>query len=367
MSLSASEHPPTLDEIRWADEPLLPPRRDPVLEARLRKAHGAVPLAAPYLAHLPWLAEAFFFTEARLAAVPLDLLEFISLVVSQDNSCRYCYGTQRFLLKALGYDERRIRELERDLYINGMTPRDKLALDFVRQVSRCNPRPSRAEVEALRRAGFGDLAIKEMALLAAQVCFFNRVATMLTLPPEIEIERTQEKWYFPVLRPLIRWKLRSDTRGSVTSLSEPPHGPCAPLIRALDGSPAASALSALIEAALDSPVLPRRAKLLVFAVVSRAVGCDGTRSLVEPAIMEEGMAPEALKDALAHLSSPALTPLETDLLPFARDTVRYRYDAIQARAREFAHGRAPAEVLEAIGVTSLANYVTRLGMLLEAN
>src|SRR5262249_60786516 len=47
----------------------------------------------------------------------------------------------------------------------------------------------------------------------------------------------------------------------------------AAVVAALGESPAAGVLRRTIDAALDSPVLPRRAKLLMIAVIARALRC----------------------------------------------------------------------------------------------
>ena len=39
-------------------------------------------------------------------ALPPELTDRIHLVVSQDNSCRYCYGTQRAVLLAIALSQR---------------------------------------------------------------------------------------------------------------------------------------------------------------------------------------------------------------------------------------------------------------------
>ena len=44
-----------------------------------------------------------------------DLAGRVGLVVSQDNSCRYCYAGARALLNLMGVDDQRIRKLEHPL------------------------------------------------------------------------------------------------------------------------------------------------------------------------------------------------------------------------------------------------------------
>lgn len=363
--MAATEQLASLGDIVWTT-PILAPHHDLQLEARIKKKHGAIPGAAPYVERLPWLAEVMFLVDIRLAEIPVDLKGLVELVVSQDNSCRYCYGITRFVLKALGYSEMRISELERDLYLSEMNARDRLALDFVRKISRSNPRPDRGEVQSLYDAGYSRLAVAELAFLAAFNCMTNRVATMLALPPEA-MEQMDRKWLFPLLRPLVKRKIRAASTGGPTSLPENLQGPCAPLVRMLEGSPCAQVLCEIIDSALSSQVIPLRAKALAIAVVARTIGCDRLGALTQEMLEKEGLTPESVERVLAHLSAPDLTPLESDLLPLARETVRYRNDAIQKRMRAFARAHGPEVTLEAIGITSIANCMTRLGILLECH
>jgi len=53
------------------------------------------------------------------------------------------------------------------------------------------------------------------------------------------------------------------------------------------------------------------------------------------------------------------------LVPFARETVRYQHADIQRRMREVTAGMRPAEIVELVGVVSLANAVGRLSVLLD--
>ena len=61
----------------------------------------------------PWVARAAVIFNQRLA-VHLDpqLADTIALVVSHENSCRYCYATVRVLLRVQGMSEERVQELE---------------------------------------------------------------------------------------------------------------------------------------------------------------------------------------------------------------------------------------------------------------
>ncbi len=80
----------------------------------------------------------------------------------------------------------------------------------------------------------------------------------------------------------------------------------------------------------------------------------------------EGLAARETERALAHLGSPALSKLESAVLPFARETIHCQPSAIQRRLRELATTLSHPELVELIGVTSLANALCRLRLALDS-
>src|SRR4051812_5069079 len=100
--------------IAW--EPSLLPQM-PVassLKKEVRRDLGAIPSWLAHVAPVPWLARALARTGsspiAHLSPAVCDLAAF---AVSQDNSCRYCFGVQEALFRILGYTEEQIARLER--------------------------------------------------------------------------------------------------------------------------------------------------------------------------------------------------------------------------------------------------------------
>jgi hypothetical protein len=137
------------------------------------------------------------------------------------------------------------------------------------------------------------------------------------------------------------------------------------VVAALDGSPAAHVLRRVVDDAIGSPLLPRRTKLLVLAVVARALGCDHGEAEARAGLAHAGLTPAMVDGVLEHLGGPALDPLERRLVPFARETVPYQKpSALQARLRAVAADLPPAVTLEVVGVVALANAVCRLSVLL---
>src|SRR2546422_47339 len=140
----------------------------PALQAEVRKAVGAVPGWLARLAPSPWLVRALCEIIARpFAHAPLEVCNLVALVVSQENSCRYCYGVQRAVLKIFGQRDEHIDALVRDAQVSQLTPAARAALDLARRLTRANPRPGGGDFEALVRAGFSRPAAAEIVFAAA--------------------------------------------------------------------------------------------------------------------------------------------------------------------------------------------------------
>src|SRR5438094_2881135 len=155
----------------------------PALQAEVRKAVGAVPGWLARLAPSPWLVRALCEIIARpFAHAPLEVVNQVSLVVSQENSCRYCYGIQRAVLKIFGQRDEYIDALGREAQVGDLTPASRAAFDLARRLTRANPRPGGADFEALVRAGFSRPAAAEIVFTAAANAFTNRIGTLLVLP-----------------------------------------------------------------------------------------------------------------------------------------------------------------------------------------
>jgi alkylhydroperoxidase family enzyme len=346
-------------------EPLLPrPEVSDEFRAGLRRRVGMEPKPLFALAPVPWMAHALLDFRARPCRhAPQLVLELAHLVVSQDNSCRYCYGEQRSYLKLLGLSEEDVERLEQDLHVASLAPRDRLALEYVRRVSRCNPRPRPEDRARLLDAGFSAAAVAEIVFLTGASNYSNRVGTLLATH-ESPMERIAARPVVRLLRPLVAWRMRRSMpkpREVGSSIA----GPAARLVAALEGSPCAGTFSHILQDAWSSPVLPRRTKALVLAVIGRALGCSVAADDVKHALAEGGLDEADLENVLAHLHSPKLTPLEAALVPFARETVRYKPATLRAAFRSVARQATHAEALEAVGITALANAVCRMSVLVS--
>lgn len=345
------------------EESVVAPRRDPGLERYVRRQTGMPSPATPYLAACPWLVRAMVglsYDHGLLARMDSELADLIALVVSQEHSCRFCYAASRALLRVRGMSESRLEELEDRLSRLDVAPRERAALAFARRMSRSAPLVGAEDLERLAAAGFGRGERLEIAFVVSYLVFANRVATIPAVPP-YGLEKMPDRWLTRLARPLIARILAAHaSRGKPTPMATPPQGPHAVLIQAFAGSPIAPRLAQVLEEAWASPLLTRRCKALLFAVVGQALGCPRTSAAMEPVLVAEGLSRGEIAQLLSHLHSPALTPTERALLGFARETVWYQPAAIQRRARALREELGAPELLEAIGVLSLANALCRL-------
>lgn len=357
-----------VSDIEW-EACLLESRRNHDLERRLRKRGSMVPDSMGYFADCPWAAETIAELYAcLLTSVHLEspLPDLAMLVVSQDNSCRFCFAAQRVLLRLQGFPQSRISQLEQDLLTAELDPRDKAALEFARRVSRSNPLPTEVDVKTLLDAGFSEMAIKELAGHVALSAFFNRISTLPALPPE-RYEELLDRWYVRLARPLLAWRVRSWMRVAEPKTLNPEErtGPFSYAVLALDGLPLASTLRGALDQMWRSPILSARCKTLVFAVVARAIGCPRATQESLELLAAEGLAPDEVEEILSHLASPKLDPIESLVLPLARETVWIQAATMQRHARELQEALSPAQFAEFIVVAALANSVCRLGIAID--
>lgn len=361
--------PSPLLTVPW-EECVLPPRRDPDLESFVKRETGVASPATPYLAACPWLVRAMVrlsFDRRLLVRLELELAELIALVVSHDQSCRFCYAASRAMLRIHGMSEARVEALEAKLSGTELTSRENAALAFARRMSRSAPLVGERDRRQLVEAGFDAGEIREIAYVVGYMVFANRVATIPAIPP-YGLEKMPDSWLVRLMRPLISRTLAAHAgRGQPAPGAAPGEGPHAIVIEAFRGSPIAPALAQALADAWGSPILTRRCKALLFAVVAQALQCRFSAAAIGPVLRAEGLAPGEIDQILSHLDSPALTPAERSLLGFARETVWYQPAQIQRRARSLRGKLSDEELTEAIGVLAFANALCRLASAVAAD
>jgi alkylhydroperoxidase family enzyme len=227
-------------------------------------------------------------------------------------------------------------------------------------MARCSPLVAPQDIDSLREAGYSEAQIREIAFVVACVAFLNRLSTIPALPP-YNWEQFADRWFMRLFRPLVArsmGKLRK--RGQPTSFARAPEGAFAGLLRQFEGSPIGPALVSALDDLWASPHLSRRSKALMFAVVGRGLGCEGSTNEIARVLAAEGLSPDEAEAILAHLGGPDVSAQEAALLSFARDTIWYEPLQIQRRARDLRERLSTAQFVEALGVASLANALCRL-------
>jgi len=353
-----------LGEIEW-DAPLVSAVVLPEWEAEAKRRFGGSTDYLRRLAPLPWLRRTCAsWMLYPITALPVRLADLMFLVVSQENSCRYCYGAARAHMRILGYSDRVISQIERETQLAELDAKDHAFIRFCRNLARSNPRPARPERVEMIELGFSPAAITEAAFLIVDHCLQNRVATFLACPPEVVYERLGRSVLGRLLRPL----LATANRRSIAVPADfklPEGAPFAEITNTLDGLPAAYLLHEALTGAFASPVLSRRIKLLMFGVVARMLECRFCLPQSSKLLRAEGFDDAEVEATLAALASPKLDASEAAILSWVRETVRYTPNQIQKRTRALGEAIGTEAMLEAVGVAALANATVRLGMLLE--
>ena len=358
---------PLLLDVEW-EECFLEAVPDPEFERWARSETGNPRSSSlRYLVPCPWLARAV----VKLQSLPLihldhDQADLVALVVSRDNSCRLCYAGARSLLRLAGMRRKQIDRLEEGLLSAEQQTGTQQAMDFARRLSRSNPPPSKADQKALIEAGYTEEQIKELAYVAANYVAINRATTFTAMPTQ-GIEPMVDSWHMDVARFFLQRVLAQRRRPAHPEFltDELKRGPFAAAVQGLDGLPAARKLLEILNEGWDSPFLTHRAKALAFAVVARGLGSRACEQEAFRLLAEQGLEPEQVEDILSHLGSPELDAVETTIVRFARETTWYQPAAIQRQARRVHEQLGAAAFLELVGITSLANAIARLALLLD--
>jgi len=356
-----------MSAIQWG-APLLEPAHDRALEKPVRDALGFVPpWTRPFLP-APWVAIGVVLImpeQGLLLRLDFATADLISLVVSQENSCRYCYAVSRAMLRIQGMSEERIEALERQLATVELDPRRAAMVRFARRMARANPVLSPRDLEPLRAAGLDAEEIREVAYVVAGDVFLNRINSMAGSPVRFW-EQLPERWWMQALGPVKGFLLnKMRKRGRARTQAVTADSPYRSLFRAYAGSPIGPRLNRIVNSMWASSILSRRSKALMIAMIGRSLGCELSARAAREILRQEGMTDADIDQVLAHAGGPQIDEEEALLVNFARDSVWYEIAHIQRRAAELrARLGAPAFV-EALGVVSLANAICRLATLLS--
>jgi uncharacterized peroxidase-related enzyme len=355
-----------LEQLQW-EQPLVPETVDPAWEQEVTAIMGMVPGSFRRIATSVWVRQAYLdFVRVPCTDITRGETELAGLVTSQENACRFCYGSARVRMKMIGFSDEMIDRIERNVQLVEADPRERELVTFCRNLARSKPRPSRQAREELHAVGFTPRGTAELAAVVAIVGFCNRVSTLLAMPPDLQME-AQGKRMKGLWNKLTAWLPRKDDM-ALPPPNAPPAtfaGPYGNVLRALEGSPAADVLEATLNRAFSSPRLPARTVTLMFAVVARTLECALCENNAAALLEAQGFSRAQLDEVLAALGSPALTEVEALLVPWARDTVWMPEQParIQERTRPLLDVLGPEGLIEAVGTAALANGMVRLTML----
>ncbi len=193
------------------------------------------------LGFVPNVFRAYAFDNAKLKAFILmsdDLMlgdsglskaerEMIAVAVSAINHCHYCLTSHGAALRQRAKDPELGETIAQNWRAAGLDRRQKVMLDFAAKLTESPGKIEEADRAALRRAGFSDRDIWDIAAVASFYNMSNRMAAATDMRPNAEYhyaarERTSEPG-------------AGSRRGSAAPSSAPGTAPASPRHRARRG------------------------------------------------------------------------------------------------------------------------------------
>ena len=121
----------------------------------------------------------------RDSSIDRSLKETIALVVSKNNACSYCVGAHNMMLKAIGFDSKKIEELNKDYQSSSLSEKEKAVLDFSLKVTNESYKITEKDHENLKKHGMTEQQILEVISVASLFNFINRFVDALGTDLEI--------------------------------------------------------------------------------------------------------------------------------------------------------------------------------------
>lgn len=352
-----------LSAMQW-DACLLEPIRDRTVETWLRNEAGAAPEWTRYFLTSPWFAQLAVhldFDDRKVAALDGDLAMRVLLVVSQENSCRYCYAMVRVMLRLHGLNETRMRDLESRLRLKEtLSPETEAAVRFARILNRGNPLDGAAEYQALIRSGFRDEQILQLIWMILCMGVMNRLITTIAPAPSF-LEGASSHWMLEIVRPVANWVMARLPRVRLMNRTEAATMPfLQPLQERYAGTPVAPVIRMALKGLWEDCTLPVREKLLIFATVTEGIDCNVCREEIERLSTDSGIDPGDLRRMVSHLDEPGLSAREKLMLEYARESLWYEPQRLQRRARALYEATGRKDLVEMLAVVALANLFVRM-------
>jgi uncharacterized peroxidase-related enzyme len=132
-----------------------------------------------------WIWQGMKTILLRESSISSSLKESIALVVSKNNACSYCVGVHNMMLKAIGFDSKKIEELNKDYQSSSLSEKEKAVLDFSLKVTNESYKITEKDHENLKKHGMTEQQILEVISIASLLNFINRFVDALGTDLEI--------------------------------------------------------------------------------------------------------------------------------------------------------------------------------------
>jgi uncharacterized peroxidase-related enzyme len=192
------------------------------------------------LGFVPNVLEAYAFDNAKLRAFILmsdDLMlgdsglskterEMIAVAVSAVNHCHYCLTSHGAALRQRSANPELGETIAQNYRAAGLEPRHEAMLDFCVKLTEAPDKMRVADREALRRAGFSDRDIWDIAAVASFYNMTNRMAAAIDMKPNREyhhMAREQPTPQRPVAAPVAK-RASASARARSSGLRRPKRG-----------------------------------------------------------------------------------------------------------------------------------------------
>jgi uncharacterized peroxidase-related enzyme len=145
--------------------------------AEINTAFGRIPNLFKTYAHHPPLLDANWNKVKRVMAegvLARKVKESIAVLISKDNSCRYCIAAHEGALQSIGIDPEEIRLIETDLDRADFTPKEKALIKLARKANSAPLQVVDDDVATARTAGATDAEIVEALGVMELFTSFNK-------------------------------------------------------------------------------------------------------------------------------------------------------------------------------------------------
>jgi len=145
--------------------------------AEINTAFGRIPNLFKTYAHHPPLLDANWNKVKRVmveGVLARKVKESIAVLISKDNSCRYCIAAHEGALQSIGIDPEEIRLIETDLDRADFTSKEKALIKLARKANSAPLQVADDDIAAARTAGATDSEIIEALGVMELFTSFNK-------------------------------------------------------------------------------------------------------------------------------------------------------------------------------------------------